>query len=201
VAVGSALLVAAAPALGRTVEARLVSALTQGLSGSVTYGEIDHGKTSGQVTTGIVGKGKISGKLSFDAKVAATVLGAVKGVPLTRLAGGGSYVVRFDIDAKGNHKGFVVIRFASPGVGSLCLSFVATYGRFVPGTSYVPSTETFATAGGTGAIAKVRAAGKVTQGNVTGTAIEQILAHGTFGSLQSGAPVPMSAGCAAVAKL
>ena len=195
-------LVVAGPALARVVQARLVSTVEHGISGSVTYKITNQGRDVGQTTTGVVGQGTISGKLSLGARLAATLLGAVKGVPMTGIANGGTYVVRYDIDANGDHKGTAVIRFKSPGVGSLCLDFTAKYGKFDPGkTDYVPSSGTFATAGGTGAIAKVRASGRFDQGEVTGSAIEQILGKGAVVSLSTGSGSAPSSACAAVARL
>lgn len=90
----------------------------------------------------------------------------------------------------------------SPGVGSLCLNFTVTYGRPVPGkTDYVPSTAAFNTVSGIGTIAKVPASGRVTQGEVTGKTIEQILAHGSLVSLTTGPATPFSTQCARVSKL
>ena len=190
------------PSLAHAFQARLVSMVAHGMSGSVTYKIIDEGRSVGQATTGVVGKGTISGKLSLDGTLAATLLGAVKGVPITSIARGGSYVVRYDVDARGNHNGLLVIRFAAHGVGALCVGFTAAYGRFVPGkTDYVPATGTFDTLGGDGTIAKVHASGKYTQGEVTGNTIEKILASASIASLTSGSAVPMSSACTAVAKL
>lgn len=195
-------LILAGPALARMAQSRLVSSVEHGISGSVTYRITDQGRDIGQTTTGVVGQGTISGKLSLGAQVAATLLGAVKGVPMTAIAGGGSYVVRYDIDAKGDHKGTAVISFKAPGVGSLCLDFTATYGRFVPGkTDYVPSSGTFATVGGSGGVAKVHVSGRFDQGEVSGSAIEQILGQGSVMSLSTGASTPLSGPCAAVARL
>jgi hypothetical protein len=196
------LLVVIGPALAHTVQARLLSIVEHGISGSVSFKTTNNGRTVGKTTIGVVGQGTISGKLSLDARLAATLLGAVKGVPLTGLASGGSYVVSYDIDAKGDHKGIVVVSFKSPGVGSLCLNFTVTYGKFVPGkTDYVPSTATFNTVGGVGTIAKVHASGRVTQGEVTGNTIEQILAHGSLVSITTGPATPFSTQCARVSKL
>jgi hypothetical protein len=195
-------LTVAGPALARVVQSGLVSAVENGISGSVTYKITDQGHDVGQTTTGVVGQGTISGKLSLGAQLAAAVLGAVKGVPISGIASGGSYVVRYDVDAKGDHKGVVVINFKSHGVGSLCLDFTAVYGKFVPGkTDYVPSSGTFSTVGGSGSIAKVHASGRYSQGEVTGNTIEQILGHGSVVSLTTGPASPLSSACTAVARL
>ncbi len=195
-------LILAGPALGRIAQARLVAALEHGISGSVTYKITNEGHDVGQTTTGVVGQGTISGKLSLGARLSATLLGAVRGVPISAITSGGSYVVRYDVDAKGDHKGLVVITFKAPGVGRLCVGFTAAYGKFVPGKAdYVPSTETFKTIGGSGEIAKVRASGQVSQGEVTGSSIEQILGSGSVLSLTRGSASPLSGACSAVAKL
>jgi hypothetical protein len=200
--IGSVLLILAGPAIARVIQARLVTTVEHGISGSVTYKITREGRDVGQTTIGVVGQGTISGRLSLGGRIAASLLGAVKGVPMTGIASGGSYVVRYDIDAKGDHKGIVVIEFKSRGVGSLCLHFTATYGRFNPRKAdYVPSSGTFGTIGGSGGIGKVHAVGRYTQGEVTGNTIEQLLGHGSVVSLGTGAASPLSGACAAVAKL
>ena len=172
-----------------------------GLSGSVTYKITDEGRDKGPTTLGVVGQGTISGKLSVGAQLAATILGAVKGVSVTGIASGGSYVTRYDIDANGDHKGTVVIDFKAPGVGSLCLDFTAKYGKFNPKADYVPSSGTFAAAGGSRGISRLHLSGRFDQGEVTGSTIEQILGHGSVVSLTTGAESPPSSTCAAIAKL
>lgn len=183
------------------MERALMRTLTDGLSGSVTYRSLSQGKTVGQQSLGVVGEGTISGRLSFGAKLAATVVGATKGIPLNSIARGGSYVTRYDIAASGEYKGLLIINFASVNAGSLCLSFDTRYGKFSAGKDYVPSTSAFQSVGGTGSIAKVHVAGKVTQGEVTGSTIEQILASGVATSLTVGAATPPSAACLATAEL
>lgn len=202
VVVAVAVLAVAAPALGRVAQAGLLRAVARGVSGSVTYRETAHGRDVGQSTLGVVGRGTISGKLSLDAKLAATFIGAVRGLPLTAVARGGSYVYRYDIEPNGDHKGLVVISFASSGLGSLCATLDVAYGKFSPGASdFVPSTSTFTTIGGEGRIATVHASARVTQGEVTGAAIEKILGSGPVVSLSAGKSAPMTKDCAAVAKL
>ena len=174
----------------------------EGVSGTVSYRVTDEGHSVGKTTTGVVGQGAVSGKLSLDARIAASLLGAVKGIPLMRIASGGSYVVRSSVDGNGNHRGLLVMKF-KPGIGSLCVDFAVKYGKLVPGkTDYIPSTGTFATVGGTGKIARVHASGRFTQGEVTGSMIEQFLGNGSLVSLTAGAAVPPGEkDCTAVAKL
>jgi hypothetical protein len=202
-AVGAALVLlgALAPTVAGALQKTLVHMVGRGISGTVSFKVTDEGRTAGQTTTGVVGQGTVSGKLSLDAKIAASLLGAVKGIPLTRIASGGSYVVRYDVEANGNHRGLLVMRF-KPGIGSLCVDFTVKYGKFVPGkTDYVPSTGTFATVGGTGKIAKIHASGRFKQGEVTGSMIEQFLGDGSLVSLAAGSAAPLSKECSAVAKL
>ncbi len=190
------------PTLARGVETRIARMVERGVSGSVTFKITNEGHDVGQRTTGVVGQGTISGKLTLGAKLGATLLGAVKGVPITSVANGGSYVVRYDIDAHGNHNGTAVITFKSPSLGSLCLNFTAVYGKFQPGKSdFVPASGTFSTAGGTGKISTVHASGKYDQGEVSGNAIERILANGAIRSLTSESPTPPSKACQSVEKL
>jgi hypothetical protein len=200
-AVAVVLLGAVAPTVAGAIQKSLVRMVGRGISGTVSYRVTDEGHSVGKTTTGVVGQGTVSGKLSLDARLAASLLGAVKGIPLTRIASGGSYVVRYDVAANGDHRGLLVMKF-KPGVGSLCVDFAVEYGKFVPGkTDYVPSTGTFATVGGTGKIAKIHASGRFKQGEVTGSMIEQFLGNGSLVSLTAGAAAPLSTNCTAVAKL
>jgi hypothetical protein len=195
------LFAAVAPTVTGAIQKSLVGMVGRGISGKVSYKVTDEGRSVGQTTTGVVGQGTLSGKLSLDARIAASLLGAVKGIPLTRIASGGSYVVRYDVAANGDHRGLLVMKF-KPGIGSLCVDFAVKYGKFVPGkTDYVPSTGTFATVGGTGKIAKIHASGHFKQGEVTGSIIEQFLGNGSLVSLTAGSAVPFSKDCTAVAKL
>ena len=201
VGVAVVLLGAVAPTVTGALQESLVRMVGRGISGKVSYKVTDEGHSVGKATAGVVGQGAVSGKLSLDAKIAASLLGAVKGIPLARIASGGSYVVRYDVDRNGDHRGLFVMKF-KPGIGSLCVDFAVTYGKFVPGKSdYVPSTGTFATVGGTGKIAKVHASGRFKQGEVTGSMIEQFLGNGSLVSLTAGSAAPLSRDCAAVAKL
>jgi hypothetical protein len=201
VGVSVVLLGAVAPTITGAVQKRLVRMVGRGISGTVSYKVINEGRSVGKKTTGVVGRGTVSGKLSLDAKIAASLVGAVKGIPLARIASGGSYVVRYDVAANGDHRGLLVMKF-KPGIGSLCVDFAVKYGKFVPGkTDYVPSTGTFATVGGTGKIAKVHALGRFKQGEVTGSLIEQFLGNGSLVSLTASSAAPLSKDCAAVARL
>src|SRR5581483_3859821 len=58
---------------------------------------------------------------------AARLLRMLTGAPLDAMAKGGSYVVRFDLDAKGSAHGVVVAKFRAPGAGAR----VSGKGRFV----------------------------------------------------------------------
>jgi hypothetical protein len=201
VAVAAVFLGALTPSVAGALQKSLVRMVGRGNSGTVSYTVPDEGQSVGKTTTGVVGRGTVSGKLTLDARIAASLLGAVKGIPLTRIASGGSYVARYDVDANGNHRGLLVMTF-KPGIGSLCVNFAVTYGKFVPGkTDYVPSTGTFATVGGTGKIAKIHASARFKQGEVTGNMIEQFLGNGSLISLTAGSAAPLSKECAAVAKL
>jgi hypothetical protein len=201
VGVAVVLLGAVAPTVMGAIQKSLVGMVGRGISGTVSYKVTNEGQSVGKTTRGVVGQGTVSGKLSLDASIAASLLGAVKGIPLTRIASGGSYVARYDVAANGDHRGLLVMTF-KPGIGSLCLDFSVKYGKFVPGkTDYVPSTGTFATVGGTGKIAKIHASGRFKQGEVTGSMIEQFLGNGSLVSLTAGSAEPPSKECTAVASL
>jgi len=179
----------AAPSSGRAFKSTL------------TYRETNPGRESGQAILGIVGRGTFSAKLGGRALAAARLLRMLTGAPLDAMAKGGSYVVRFDLDAKGSAHGLVVAKFRAPGVGSLCLAFTNAHGKFVPGKSFIPTTGTVSTMGGTGAGARVSGKGRFVLRNVTGSDVEQFLSDGAVFPVQLAAPKPPNAACKAVAKL
>src|SRR6476469_7867144 len=102
---------------------------------SYTYTETNHGTDSSDgATHGIKGNGKFSAKLGPAAAIAARVIGAATGVPLGKIAQGGTYKVARDVDPNNTVTGVVVVKFKAAGLGSACLSFVAKQGRFTGGS-------------------------------------------------------------------
>ena len=145
---------------------------------SYTYTETSHGTDSSSgATSGIKGNGKFSAKLGPAAAVAARVISAATGVPLAKIAKGGTYKVRRDIDANGKVTGLVVVKFKDSGLGSACLSITAKPGRF-NGGSFVPMSGTIKMVGGKGAAAKWRGSASFDQTDVSGDATEQFKEKG-----------------------
>ncbi len=195
------LVFAAGPSFARVVESELAQVVERGVSSSVTYQETNHGKAQGNVTAGVVGHGTFSTKLTPSASVAASLLSAVKSIPVKGLLAGGSYVVRFDIEANGGYRGLLVARFAAHGLGSVCLSFSIVHGKFVPGSSFVPASGEMMAVGGTGAAAALHGSARFNQKNVVGSATETFLESGKLKSISTGTKVPLNRACQAVAKL
>jgi hypothetical protein len=166
----------------------------------LSYAQTDPGHTHGQTTTGIVGKGKFSGKLSMKGALEAAVITMVTGVPVSKIAEGGSYVQRWTLEANGNDKGIVVAHLKAHGLGTVCVSYVTKHGRFVLGQDFVPASGSFQVLGGTGAAATWHGSASYKQTNIAGTSTEQFSVtgseHGSIGKARH-----MTAACKAVAKL
>jgi hypothetical protein len=197
-------LVVVSPALATGIGARLEAGLEHmvehGISASTTYAESNHGKAKGSATVGIVGHGTFSTKVGASASVAASILGAVKGIPLTSLLAGGSYVARYDSDQNGNYHGLFVATFTH-GLGSICVDFAITHGAFKPGSSFIPASGTMKSLGGSGLLASLHGTAEFTQTDVTGSDVEKFADSGKLLSVATGAKAPMSAACQAVARL
>jgi hypothetical protein len=180
------------PALGST--ARVAKAGT-GVTTKIAYTETNHGHLQGSSTVGIQGHGSFSAKLTKRAALEAAVLAAATGIPFTRIAQGGSYTVEHS-----DTSGVAVVSFKARGLGALCLSYSAKHGKFVIGQSFLPTTGTLKTLGGTGAAAKWSGSASFKQTTLTGIRVEQFgfsgSAHGSVGR-----PKTMSATCRRVAKL
>jgi hypothetical protein len=165
-----------------------------------SYAETNPGHTHGQTTTGIVGKGKFSGKLSMSGALEAAFITVVTGVPVSKIAEGGSYVERWTSEANGNAKGIVVARLKAHGLGTVCISYVTKHGKFVLGQNFLPGGGSFLVLGGTGAAARWHGSASYKQTNVTGNTTEQFSVtgseHGSIGKAHH-----MTAACKAVAKL
>jgi hypothetical protein len=167
------------------VSAGAASKHTSAYTGSYSYTETNHGTDSGGATKGITGTGKYAAKLGPAAAIAARVVGAATGVPLAKIAKGGSYKVRRDIASNGKVTGLVVVKFKESGLGSACLSITAKQGKF-NGGSFVPLSGTIKMVGGKGAAAKWRGSAAFDQTDVSGDATEQFKekgsAHASTGS-------------------
>ena len=128
--------------------------VANGVSGKVTFREINEGKEQGDQYIGVSGKGTFSGTIRGVSSVAAYVAGKVTGVPYRALAKGGTYAALYDIDAQNNYKGIVVAKFAAPGLGSVCLGLTVKHGSFKPGMSFIPASGSVTIVGGTGQAAR-----------------------------------------------
>jgi hypothetical protein len=184
----------------RVLERGLVAVVANGVTGTATYTETNPGKDKGQTTLGVVGHGVFTTKVTPTASAAAAVLGAVKGIPLNDLLDGGSYVTRYDIDAKNGDHGLFVATFRH-GLGSICGKFDLARGKFGAGMSFIPTTGSMSSVGGIGKLAALHGAAVFKQTNVTGSNTEKLFENGQLKSVATGSPTPMSSACKAVAKL
>jgi hypothetical protein len=196
----ASLLVVAAPAAEPFAIRVLENAAARTVRGGMSYDETNPGKAAGGATLGVAGRGTFSAKLRLPAVVVGRIVQIVTDVPIDAMAKGGSYVTRYDIDAKGNYHGVVVATFKSSGLGSICLKYTVTHGKFDSKLHFFPTTGTFATVGGTGQSARVRLAGTVKMSNVTGADVEQFLGSSGLKATSGAAKAP-SAACVAATKL
>ena len=174
-------------------------AAAQPFTGKLTYKETNPGKDTGGATKGVVGQGVFSGKLGGRLLMAAALAEVVTGVPTSTMAKGGTWVAKYDIDAKGDYKGIVVATFKAKGLGSVCLSGTTKHGKFSSG--FIPAAGTLTALGGTGTATKLRLAVTFKQTAITGSDTEQFTGTGSFKTLSMGAAKAPSAACKAVAKL
>jgi len=173
--------------------------VANGVSGKVTFREINEGKEQGDQYIGVSGKGTFSGTIRGVSSVAAYVAAKVTGVPYRALAKGGTYAALYDIDAQNNYKGTVVAKFAAPGLGSVCLGLTVKHGSFKPGMSFIPASGSVTIVGGTGQAARFHGSQTFSQTNVTGDAIETLVGKGLL-ALKMGSARPMPSACKAVSK-
>ena len=166
----------------------------------VTYVETNHGRTVGGANVGIQGHGTFSATLGTRAALEAAIIAAATGIPVTKIAQGGSYTVLRSIAANGHIAGTVVATFKARGLGTLCASYTAKPGKFVPGDSFVPVSGTFAAVGGTGAAARWHGSLSFSETGVSGVKVEQLSGKGAE-SGAIGKARPMTKTCKTVAKL
>ena len=195
----ASLLVVAAPAAKPLAVRILENAAARTVRGGMSYDETNPGMAAGDATLGVAGRGTFSAKLRFPAVVVGRIVQVVTDVPVNAMAKGGSYVTRYDIDAAGTYHGVVVATFKSSGLGSICLRYTVTHGKFDSKLHFFPTTGTFATVGGTGQSARVRLAGTVKMSDVTGAAVEQFLGSSGLEATSGAAKAP-SAACLAATK-
>lgn len=195
-------LVVLGPASARFAVKQAERAAGSGITGSVTYTEMNPGREQGDALLGVVGRGAFSGTTrGLAAVVATSLVERVKGIPLAAALKGGTYVTRYDIDPAGTYRGLVLGTFKARELGSLCMSYVTTHGTFKAGAQFVPAKVTFKTIGGTGYAARVRANGTMSQTDVKGSETEQLFGNGLARSLTEGSPHPLSPACSALRAL
>jgi hypothetical protein len=170
-----------------------------GFSASVSYDQTDAGKMKGKATVGIQGHGTFSAKLRGSAALDAAVIALATGVPVSKIAKGGSYKEQWNSLADGDDQGIIVANFKTHGLGSVCISYVTKHGRFVVGDSFVPASGSLTLVGGTGAAAKWRGSVTYKQNNVSGDSTERFSVTGSEHP-STGAAKGMSAACRSVAK-
>ena len=175
------------------------SASKSGYTAKITYRETNHGSDSGGATKGIVGQGTFSVKLGATARVAVRVLAALTGVPLPKIAQGGSYAVERDIASDGKVSGTVFVKFKAKGLGTVCITLVSKPGAF-GGGSFVPMSGTLKAAGGTGAAARWRGTAKFDETGVSGDTVEQLGGKGSA-TASTGAAKGLNKACKKVSKL
>lgn len=169
-------------------------------SAKISYVETNHGTSHGAATTGIEGHGAGSGHLGAGAAILSAFVSLATGVPVTKIAQGGTYKLRRDISAKGVATGLAVVKWKAHGLGTACVKYTARSGTFVPGKSFVPLSGTISTVGGTGAAAKWRITVAFRQTSVSGSAKESFGASGSeHASL--GKARGLTAACKRVAKI
>jgi hypothetical protein len=166
----------------------------------LSYDETDPGRQRGQVTVGIEGHGTFSAKLDPGASLDVALIALATGVPVNKVAQGGSYVVSRQIAGNGDVTGMAVARFKAHGLGSVCLSYVEKPGRYVQAIGFLPMSGSFKTLGGTGSGATWRLTVGFRESSVSGSSVQQFGASG-FERGSAGAPVPMTAACRRVAAL
>jgi hypothetical protein len=207
VAIAAVLAAALATGLSRSLpgahaRAAATSAAGGGKSfhGTLTYTEVNPGRTQGASQVGIEGKGRFSAKLGARAAVSAVVIALATGVPATKIARGGTYTVKRTIGAHGTITGTAVARFTSRGLGTVCLTYTEKPGKYVIGSSFVPMSGTIRSIGGSGAAARWHISISFTQTDVTGITTETFSAAGAE-HISIGNARRMTTACRQVAKI
>jgi hypothetical protein len=170
-------------------------------SAKISYVETNHGTDHKGATTGIEGHGAGSGHLGAAAAVISAFVSLATGVPLNKIAQGGTYKLRHDISAKGVATGLVVVKFKVHGLGTVCAKYTERLGKYVPGKSFVPMSGTISTVGGTGAAAKWRLTVGFKQTGISGTEAKEGFAAGGSEHASLGKARGLTAACKRVAKI
>jgi hypothetical protein len=166
----------------------------------LSYNETNHGRAKGTATVGIQGRGSYSVRLRAGAALEAAFITLATGVPVTKIAQGGSYTVQRDIAGSGDITGLAVVKFKAHGLGVACLSYTAKPGKFVPGDTFVPMSGSIKVVGGSGAATHWHGSVKFNQTGVTGSTVEQLGANGSE-QASIGSARHMTTACKRVAAL
>lgn len=169
-------------------------------STTVTYTSTSNGQQSGNETIDLDGHGSFSAKLGSGAKLVAAVIATVTGVPISKIAQGGTYKVQSELVNDGGN-GIVVAHFKAHGLGTACLRYSDTGGTYNPSLGYVVVTGAIKMIGGTGDAAHWRGSASFKQNGIGGTnTLEQLLFHGAV-TASTGKARGMSTACKHVAAL
>jgi hypothetical protein len=162
-------------------------------STTVSYTSTTNGRQSGNSTVDIQGHGTFSAKLGSGAKLVAAIVSAATGVPVSKVAEGGTYKVRSaDVSDGGN--GVLVAHFKAHGLGTACLTYTAKGAPYNPSLGYVVASGTLKMVGGTGAAAHWRGSAKFTQDGIGGgSSNEQLRFRGSFNASTGSAHKPTAA--------
>lgn len=180
--------------------ATTAKAVTRSGTVQVSYTETNAGQDSGGVVKGVTGHGKFSAKLSPAAAVLARLAGVATGLPFSSIAKGGTYAARFDVDAAGGESGLLAVKYTTKGLGSSCVTYKTKHGKFVQGQSFIPTSASVESSGGTGSAARWHGGATYKLTDLTGGDTEQISGT-TKAKLSTGKAKAPSARCKALLKL
>jgi hypothetical protein len=128
------------------------------------------------------------------------LISAVSGVPVAKIARGGTYKVERAFLATGGISGLAVARFKAGRLGSVCVKYTQHSGKYTPGDPFVPMLGTVVTEGGTGAAAMWRVHLSYRLTSVSGLSIEKF-GYGGSEHADLGKAKPMTAACKRVAAI
>ena len=157
----------------------------------------DHGAS----TVGIHGHGAFSAKLSAKAAFGAAIIALATGVPVTKIAPEGTYVVQRQIAGNGVLTGLAVAKLKAHGLGTVCLSYTEKPGKFVVGSSFVPMSGKPEALGGTGQAARWRLEVSLKQTSLSGSNVVEDFGAGGSEQASTGKPRGLTAACKHLAAL
>ncbi len=134
------------------------------------------------------------------AQLAAAVIALATGIPVSKIAEGGTYKVQREFLASGGVSGLAVAKFKARGLGTVWVSYAQRQGAFNQAQGFVPMFGTVKTVGGTGAAATWRISLSYKQTGVSGTTVEQPTYDGSERA-SVGKPKPMTVACRRVAAI